>query len=62
MGLYNSPISVVWDCIGINEEAKLILKHDVWVGDVSWSIVCNLVMWQLPIKSMNITIMRVGHI
>lgn len=38
MGLYNSPISVVWDCIGINEEAKLILKHDVWVGDVSWSI------------------------
>lgn len=32
MGLYNSPISVVWDCIGINEEAKLILKHDVWGG------------------------------
>ena len=37
-GLYFSPISVIWDCIGINEEAKLILKHDVWVEDVSWSI------------------------
>lgn len=37
-GLYDSPISVIWDCIGINKEAKLILKHDFWMEDVSRSI------------------------
>ena len=38
MELYFSPISVVWDCIDTDEKARLILKHNVWVEDVSWSI------------------------